>query len=191
MARPKSEDKRNAILEAAIVVFAERGVWSTPTFAISKAAGVAEGTLFTYFSTKAVLVNELYRALKLELADALLAAFPQTADVRRKFQHIWERYVHWGVANPDKLKVLAQLQISDQITAESKAIGRAPFAEIERMTTDIVTSKQIHNYPVSFIAAIFNGMAETTMAVVAHHGDTDTDYCAAGFEIFWKGITNH
>ncbi len=181
MARPKSEDKRNAILEAAIVVFAERGVWSTPMLAISKAAGVAEGTLFTYFSSKEVFVNELYRALKLELS----------ADVRSKFQHIWERYVNWGVANPDKLKVLAQLQLSDQITADSKAVGRAPYAEIERMATDIIASKQIRDYPVLFIAAIFNGMAETTMATIAQDKSTDTDYCAAGFEIFWKGITDH
>ncbi|MFL5802572.1 MAG: TetR/AcrR family transcriptional regulator [Roseiflexaceae bacterium] len=191
MARPKSEDKRNAILEAAIVVFAERGVWSTPMLAISKAAGVAEGTLFTYFFSKEVFVNELYRALKLELADVLLSAFPKSADVRSKFQHIWERYVNWGVANPDKLKVLAQLQLSDQITADSKAVGRAPYAEIERMTTDIIASKQIRDYPVLFIAAIFNSMAETTMATIAQDKSTDTDYCAAGFEIFWKGITDH
>src|SRR4051812_37228981 len=109
MARTKSEDKRNAILEAAIVLFAERGVWSTPTSAISKAAGVAEGTLFTYFSTKEILVNALYRALKLELADVLLSTFPKTADVRTRLQHIWDYYVHWGVTNPNKFKVMAQL----------------------------------------------------------------------------------
>src|SRR4051812_47466414 len=112
MARIKSEDKRIAILDAAIGLFAERGVWSTPTSAISKAAGVADGTLFTYFSTKEVLVNALYRALKLELADVLLSTFPKGADVRHKFQHLWKCYVAWGVANPDKFKVLAQLQLS-------------------------------------------------------------------------------
>src|SRR5690242_1863704 len=130
MARPKSEDKRNAILEAAIAVFAERGVWSTPTSAISKAAGVAEGTLFTYFSTKEVLVNELYRTLKLELAGALLATFPREADVRSTFYHVWERYVRWGAANPEKYKVMAQLGVSDHVTTESKAVGYAPFAEL-------------------------------------------------------------
>ncbi len=191
MARPKSEDKRNAILDAAIVVFAERGVWSTPTLAISKAAGVAEGTLFTYFSTKEVLVNELYRALKFELADVLLAAFPQTADVKSKFQHIWERYVRWGVANSEKFKVMAQLRVSDQVTAESKAVGYAPFAELERLATEYIQQHQICDYPVPFIAAMLGGLAETTMAFVAQYGDTDIDYCAAGFDVFWKGITNH
>ncbi len=61
MSRPKSDDKRIAILEAALRVFAERGNLSAPTSAISKAAGVAEGTLFTYFKSKDDLINELYR----------------------------------------------------------------------------------------------------------------------------------
>lgn len=190
MARPKSEDKRNAILDAAITVFADRGVWATPTSAISKAAGVAEGTLFTYFATKEILVNELYRALKLKLVDVLLSTFPKTADIHSKFQHLWEQYVHWGVMNPDKLKVLAQLQVSDQITAESKLIGQALFAEIERMGTEIQANPQLQAYPVTFIAALFNSMAETTMATIAQAGDSDLDYCMLGFEIFWKGIAN-
>lgn len=190
MARPKSEDKRNAILDAAIAVFARQGVWSTPTSAISKAAGVAEGTLFTYFATKDVLVNELYRKLKLEFADVLLAAFPRTADVRSMFQHLWERYIQWGVANPEKFKVMAQLSVSDQITAESKAVGYAPFTELERIASESIAAQQIADYPVEFIAALLNGLAETTMGFVARrNGDDAYDYCAAGFEIFWKGIS--
>lgn len=52
MSRPKSDGKRKAILEATKRLIAERGVAHTPTSAISKAAGIAEGSLFTYFSSK-------------------------------------------------------------------------------------------------------------------------------------------
>jgi len=51
MARPKSDDKRNAILAAAIEVVAEQGL-AAPTAKIAKLAGVAEGSLFTYFATQ-------------------------------------------------------------------------------------------------------------------------------------------
>jgi len=192
MARPKSEDKRNAILAAAIAVFAEKGIWSTPTSAISRAADVAEGTLFTYFSTKDVLLNELYRMLKLDLAGALMADFPQTASLRRKLYHIWEAYVNWGMANPLKLKVLNQLNVSDKITPETRAVGYAPFAEIERLAVDSIQRKLVYDYPVSFIAAIFSNMAETTMAAMADRARSKgagIDYCASGFEVFWRGIT--
>src|SRR3984893_19364549 len=109
MARTKSEDKRNAILSAATQVFAERGL-GAPTSAISQAAGVAEGTLFTYFPTKDELVNALYREIKLELADAMMSGFPRKKNIRTRLQHIWDGYVNWGLANPEKRKVLALLR---------------------------------------------------------------------------------
>ena len=110
MARPKSEDKRNAILEAAIRVFAKRGLTAAPTSEISKQAGVAEGTLFTYFETKDDLINALYREIKLELADAMMSDFPRKKNVRIRLRHVWDRYVNWGAANPEQRKVLAQLR---------------------------------------------------------------------------------
>ena len=105
MARLKSEDKRNFILSAATEVFAERGL-AAPTAAITAVAGVAEGTLFTYFRTKDELVNALYREIKLELADAMMSGFPRKASVRHRLQHVWNRYVEWGIANEKQHKVL-------------------------------------------------------------------------------------
>jgi hypothetical protein len=40
------------IFDAATRLFAERGLTAAPTSEISKQAGVAEGTLFTYFRTE-------------------------------------------------------------------------------------------------------------------------------------------
>jgi AcrR family transcriptional regulator len=72
VARPKSEDKRNAILDAATGVLPTVVLTAAPTSEISKLAGVAEGTLLTYFKTKDDLINALDREIKLELADAMI-----------------------------------------------------------------------------------------------------------------------
>jgi AcrR family transcriptional regulator len=48
-------EKRSAILEAAAHVFVAEGL-SAPTAGIAKAAGVANGSLFIYFETKADLL---------------------------------------------------------------------------------------------------------------------------------------
>ena len=66
--RPKSEDKRNAILDAATRLFAKRGLTAAPISEISKQAGVAEGTLFTYFKTKDDLVKVLTKSPETPLA---------------------------------------------------------------------------------------------------------------------------
>jgi AcrR family transcriptional regulator len=75
MARPRSEDKRAAILEAAAEAVAVLGV-SAPTAKIAKGAGVAEGTLFTYFPSKDELLNRLYLQLKMDLRDAMMDRLP-------------------------------------------------------------------------------------------------------------------
>jgi AcrR family transcriptional regulator len=188
MARSKSEDKRKAILSAATRIFAERGLAAAPTSAIAKAAGIAEGTLFTYFKTKDDLVNELYRAIKLELADTLLFGLSRRKDVRSKLQHIWNSYVTWGVSNPEQRKVLNQLRVSDSLTEESKAAGYAPFAEIQRMAHDAITDHILHDYPLHFIAATLAALAESTMELITMDPATARKYQTLGFKVFWNGI---
>ncbi len=46
------EKTKQAILRAALALFAQRGFYQTTTKAISRKAGIAEGTLFNYFQTK-------------------------------------------------------------------------------------------------------------------------------------------
>ncbi|MCT2736163.1 helix-turn-helix transcriptional regulator, partial [Salmonella enterica subsp. enterica serovar Heidelberg] len=56
MARPKSEDKKQALLEAATQAIAQSGI-AASTAVIARNAGVAEGTLFRYFATKDELIG--------------------------------------------------------------------------------------------------------------------------------------
>ncbi len=72
MARPKSEDKKLALLEAATTAIAQSGI-AASTAVIARNAGVAEGTLFRYFATKDELINELYLHLKHSLCQSMIA----------------------------------------------------------------------------------------------------------------------
>jgi AcrR family transcriptional regulator len=184
----KSEDKRNAILSAATQVFAERGL-GAPTAAITGAAGIAEGSLFTYFKTKDELINALYRELKLELADATMSGFPRKQSVRHRLEHLWNGYVQWGVANPDRQKVLKQIQVWGGLTEQSKQAAAAPFSEIQRMAEDAVTQKIYRDIPHAFIVAALAALAEMTMEFMAREPERAEMYRTAGFELLWAGIT--
>src|SRR5712671_6571214 len=164
MARPKSEDKRNAILAAATRVFAERGLTAAPTSEISRQAGVAEGTLFTYFKTKDELINALYREIKLELADAMMSDFPRKKNVGTRLRHVWDRYVNWGIANPEQRKVLAQLTVSEVLTKESREAGSAPFVEFQAMIRDAIEEPVFLNHiPEELIAKSLAALVEGTI----------------------------
>jgi AcrR family transcriptional regulator len=188
MAKLMSEDRRNAILSAATRVFAERGL-GAPTVAITIAAGVAEGSLFTYFKTKDELINALYCEIKLELADAMMSGFPRKQSVRHRLQHVWNHFVDWGIANTDQQKVLKQIQIWGGLTEQSKKAAFAPFAEIERIAEDAVTQRIYKDIPKPFIAAALISLAEMTMEFMRQEPEKAELYRVAGFEMLWQGIT--
>jgi AcrR family transcriptional regulator len=190
VARPKSEDKRNAILDAATRLFAERGLAAAPTSEISKRAGIAEGTLFTYFETKDDLINSLYRELKLELADAMMSDFPRKKNVRTRLRHVWDRYVNWGIANPKQRKVLAQLQVSKVLTRESKAAGSAPFVEFQTMIRDAIEGRVFRNdLPVELISKSLAVLVEATVDLAESNPSKANKYLDSGFQMFWASIT--
>lgn len=189
MARPRSEEKRTGILEAATEVFATHGFWATPTSAISRAAGVAEGTLFTYFATKDVLLNELYVAIKAEVAQALMLDYPEDAEFQGQARHIWSTYVNWGLEHPQKLKVMTHLRVSDVLTAATRAAGNEPFRRFEDAARAALKDGLLADMPFDYLTALMGTMAETTIAVIAQKPKQSKQLREQGFQVFWKGVT--
>ncbi|MEA1650013.1 TetR/AcrR family transcriptional regulator [Nitrospirillum sp. BR 11164] len=188
MARPKSEEKRDAILAAAVRVIADQGL-GAPTARIASLAGVAEGTLFTYFATKDLLLNQLYLALKADLRQALMTAYPADGPLRDRVRHIWDRYVDWGVRDPARRRAMAQLIVSDRLTPETRALGSEGFARIDSVVQEGVGQGLMRDQPPDFVAAILTSLAETTMDFILRQPDSAERYRAAGFDALWNAIS--
>ena len=101
MARPRSHDKRSAILAAAVRAIDRHGP-SAPTALIAKEAGVANGSLFTYFETKSALFNALYLELKRDMAAAAIEGLSAVADLPEQPRHVWSNWMEWAVRAPQK-----------------------------------------------------------------------------------------
>jgi len=103
MSRPLSPLKRQAILEAAAKCIAEAGL-SVSTARVARQAGVAEGTLFTYFATK----ESLLRALLLDIEQNLAASLPldglADSDARGRVRAIWDAVIDWNLASRHRSK---------------------------------------------------------------------------------------
>jgi AcrR family transcriptional regulator len=76
---PRFEDTRTRLLRAAGEVLERGGYAAASVAAIAERAGVATGTLYRHFSSKAELFVELFRAI----GDAELAAMQEAAQVTR------------------------------------------------------------------------------------------------------------
>src|SRR5688572_22338077 len=79
-------DKREAILDAALELFVERGFFGTAVPEIADRAGVGAGTIYRYFESKEALVNAIYRQEKLRFSSAVLEDFPANVNTREQFR---------------------------------------------------------------------------------------------------------
>jgi AcrR family transcriptional regulator len=187
MARPLSEEKRQAILDSAAALVAGQGTGAA-TAKIAAGAGVAEGTLFTYFASKDELLNELFLDIEADLAKAMLDGYPTDAEPRMRAKHLWDRYLDWGAANPSRRKALRQLKVSDRISEESKKRGEALFCDTKaRLKEDLAAHVDPEQVPF-YIGVVLDALFESTLeAIAASPGDHER-FKKSGFDVFWKGI---
>ncbi|WP_300001774.1 TetR/AcrR family transcriptional regulator [uncultured Cedecea sp.] len=188
MARPKSEDKRLALIEATTRAVAEFGLGAA-TSLIAREAGVAEGTLFRYFATKDVLFNEVYYHHKQALGTELMKTYDQNLPVKERAQKIWNSYIDWGLVNVDARKAMSQLAVSGKITKETLQKTFDEFPELRQLSNESITNEYLTCGESPFADAIFFALAETTMEFAAREQERKQDYMAAGFDVMWRGMT--
>lgn len=187
MARPKSDDKRHAIMEAAARVIVARGL-SAPTATIAKEAGISNGSLFTYFATKPDLFNQLYLEIKSEMVATALSGVPKKAELRDEAFHVWSQWMKWATTNPDKRRALAQLSVSDMITPETRAIGHKIMAGFIDLMERMRAAGSLRNTPMTFAGALMNSLGDTTMDFMIGDPKNAQKHCKVGFDTFWRAI---
>lgn len=106
MAKKVVEDKRQAILDAALSLFAEQGFHGTSVPEIAQKAGVAAGTIYRYFDGKEAVVNVLYRHWREIAQTTILQDFPVTSSPRELFGAYWRRLVDFAIKYPKAIAFL-------------------------------------------------------------------------------------
>lgn len=188
MARHKSDDRRNLILAATAKVVAAQGLGAA-TAAIAKEAAVSHGSLFTYFKTKSELFNELYLTLKKDLATTAGASLPNNADLRTQLFHVWSHWIAWGVTHPSEFRALAQLSVSDQITVDTRqAASKISEGGLE-LVRQVGALGALKDLPPTFVIAIIEGMAATTIEFMSREPERADECCASSFEALWRALT--
>ncbi|GAC1351361.1 MAG: TetR/AcrR family transcriptional regulator [Polyangiales bacterium] len=115
-------DKREAILAAALWLFAERGFHGTAVPLVAERAKVGAGTVYRYFDSKEALVNALFQRWKQELARTLMADFPLETSTRRQFHEYWRRMCRFAQSEPQAFAFLELHHHEPYLDDESRRI---------------------------------------------------------------------
>jgi AcrR family transcriptional regulator len=125
--RQSAEQRRAAVLEAALVEFAERGLHGASTDGIARAAGISQPYLFRLFRTK----KELYVASVEQCLRQTLEAFRQASDGLEGEQALGAMGEAYKELLDDRTMLRAQLQAYAACDdAEIRKAVRRGFGEI-------------------------------------------------------------
>lgn len=133
-------DKREAILRAAIKIFAGKGFFNSKVADIAKEAGVADGTVYLYFKNKDDILHSVFdRAMDEFIAEGKkeLAALEDPQD---KLRRIAELHLEKLGADRDMAIVFqVELRGSTKFMQEFSAAG---FSEYLKIIQQIITEGQ-------------------------------------------------
>jgi AcrR family transcriptional regulator len=188
MARPKSKDKRDSIFAAATEAIAEFGL-GVSTFKIAQLAGVAEGSLFTYFATKETLFNELYVELKLKEREEIMHDYPIHASLQNRARHIWDKSVRLGITRPNTYKVITQLSVSNHLSEQTRHRSREGYEAVDAMLKAVLAYGKLKDQPPEFGAALLRALINMTIEFIIQHPSGADNFWDAGFTAFWNAVT--
>jgi AcrR family transcriptional regulator len=89
------EERPRQILEAALAVFAERGLAAARLDDIAKRAGLSKGTIYLYFPNKEELFREVVRTSVIAFIARAEASFESQPDARHALDAWTEGYWRW------------------------------------------------------------------------------------------------
>ncbi|MEX2531031.1 MAG: TetR/AcrR family transcriptional regulator [Gemmatimonadota bacterium] len=98
--------KKDAILEAALALFAEKGVDATTTREIAGSAGTSEGNLYRHFEGKDDLVRTLFQASARRFATALEEAAGDETEPQARLRALVRGVFAFGDRHPDAFTFL-------------------------------------------------------------------------------------
>ncbi len=119
--RARPGQRRDQILDAALQLFAQKGMTNVTTRQIAGAVGISQPSLYAHFRS----ADEIAGELSVRAFAALAAQLSQTIDgpqpPERRLLQMARAYVHFGIDNPDMYRVAFML---DEVRpCEGMAIG--------------------------------------------------------------------
>jgi AcrR family transcriptional regulator len=135
-----AQERKAAIVEAAIHLFAEKGFRGATTRELASAAGVSEPVLYQHFATK----SELYAAIiesklgDIQRVTAEVESFRETVDDAAFFTFLAQLIIDFHDQNPSYLRLLLfsgleRHELADQFhQRESKVFVEAVIEHVRR-----------------------------------------------------------
>ncbi len=186
-----TNDKRCTIMRATLDLVAEQGFHGAPMALVAERAGVAAGTIYRYFESKDVLINEIYHYLEERFFAAVTENYPEGDSVRNRFLHIAEVTVRYCTAMPLEFRFLEQFHNSPYGVAHrrEKFFGKKDKDVITELFTEALEEGTIKDLPSPVLFALaFGPLLDICRDHILHFIELDDALIGRCVEACWDAL---
>jgi AcrR family transcriptional regulator len=112
LASNSKQQKRQALLGAALKLFAEQGMNRASTAQIAKRAGVASGTLFFHFNCKEELIHAVFEEVRAKIEAAMIQGVAFEAPICDQIIRSLTNLLRYFLIHPDEFRFMEQFHFS-------------------------------------------------------------------------------
>jgi AcrR family transcriptional regulator len=186
------KNKKQQLLDTALTLFVNQGIYATSTASIAKTAGVANGTLFHHFSSKDVLVLELYKNIKRDFSLQITPFELDATELKQQTKLIWQQAIDWALANAQQQQFCLLVMQYQPLSAQIKAqVFDEEFGFLKQILLFGQQHQLIANYPLALMLESAHGQFLTSSQFFINSPEhaQDTRYSEAAFNLFWQSFT--
>ena len=192
----RNSDKPQAIIDAAIRVFARNGYYNSRVSDIAREAGIASGTIYLYFRTKDEILVTLFRERMADWVAHVRRAVAAEADAVAKIRTLVSLHFQVLEANPDLAEVVqVELRQGQKFFRGASAHEVSAYFElIASILQEGVASGQVrHDLPINVATKMLFGAMDqlATSWVLGKRKYRLTEAADAVAGIFLQGVTAH
>jgi len=181
-------DKRQQLIKSATKLFVENGFEHTPTSKISKEAGVATGTLFTYFKSKEDLINKVYFEIKKEMHVDVNSHLEISEDIVESFRSLWINLMNWGYKNPLKAQFMERFHGSVYVTKISPNQLQTNTDKGTRLVEKVIKNKLIKNLSFDVFESLTNSIFYSFVKKAIQKKKLDKNFLELSWNVYWDAI---
>jgi AcrR family transcriptional regulator len=189
MPRIKDENKIEAIYQATLALVLKSGYAELNMAAVAKEAGIATGTIYTYFKNKEALINQLYIHLKEEKVRQMFKEYKETDNFYVSFQKLWMAYFKISLSEYHKMMFIEQYAYSSIITMSTRKKADALLLPMITLLYEAQKEQLIKNIePEIILSAITGGVLEIVRYYQNKGTKPSKSVIEQCFEMAWNSI---
>lgn len=189
MPKPKDQLKLQDIQSAALKLVLQTGFNSLKMADVAIEANIATGTLYVYYKSKELLINDVYHKTKKESIAAMLNPEHATGNFYTTFKNMWFGYYDFCAGNADKMLFVEQFIYSGLISQEVIADTEKSLIPLTQFLEYGQQNKILKKMDLILVISQMQGAIHETVKVLTKQGKTlqpsEIDKC---FGITWDGL---